>query len=80
LTWLENLDFGLTYGVFSRNLDTEETSFIYQSPPSTAPYGPTFLSGNIVLWVFSEDYSDPRLYGARRLTYQSYLPAVARAN
>jgi beta propeller repeat protein len=80
LTWLENLDGGLTFGVYSRNLDTGETSPIYESPFLTAPYGPTFLSGNVVIWVFSEDYSDPRLYGARRLTYQSYLPVAAKAD
>jgi beta propeller repeat protein len=80
LTWLENLDGGLTYGVYSLNLDTDETAFIYGSPPQTLPYGPTFLSGNVVLWVFNENFSDTILYGARRMIYQSYLPAVARAN
>jgi hypothetical protein len=46
------------------------------------PYGPTFLSGNIVMWVFVEngDFANPRLYGARRLTYQSYLPVAAKAD
>jgi beta propeller repeat protein len=79
LTWLENIDGGLTYGIYSRNLDSGETSFIYQSPPQTLPQGPTFLSGNVVIWVFDENFSGPRLYGARRLTYQTYLPIAAKA-
>jgi beta propeller repeat protein len=79
LTWLENIG-TFTYQVNSRNLDTGETSLIYESIPWTEPYGPTFLSGNVVMWVFNENFTDPILYGARRLTYQSYLPAIARAD
>lgn len=79
LTWLENIG-GLAFRVNGQNLTTGETSIIYESIPWTEPYGPTFLSGNIVLWVFNENFTQPRLYGARRLTYQSYLPVAAKAN
>lgn len=81
LTWLEYVG-DAPYHVYSRNLDTGETSFIYASIPWAWPYGPTFLSGNTVLWVFAEngDYTEPRLYGARRLTYQSYLPFAVKAD
>jgi beta propeller repeat protein len=80
LTWLEYVG-GFTYRIYSRDLDTGETSFIYESIPWTEPYGPTFLSGNVVIWVFAEngDFTEPRLYGARRLTYQTYLPITAKA-
>jgi beta propeller repeat protein len=79
LTWLENIG-GLTFRVNGQNLTTGETSIIYESIPWTEPYGPTFLSGNVVLWVFNEDFTQPRLYGAKRLTYQSYLPAIAKTD
>jgi beta propeller repeat protein len=81
LTWLEYVG-GFTYRIYSRDLDTGETSFIYESIPWTEPYGPTFLSGNVVIWVFAEngDFTEPRLYGARRLTYQTYLPITAKAD
>jgi hypothetical protein len=73
---------GFTYRIYSRDLDTGETSFMYESIPWTEPYGPTFLSGNVVIWVFAEngDFTEPRLYGARRLTYQTYLPITAKAD
>jgi beta propeller repeat protein len=78
LTWYESIN-GPASQIFGRNLDTGETSLIYETIPPSMPYGPTFLSGNIVLWVFAEEgnYTEPKLYGARRLTYQSYLPVVA---
>ena len=81
LTWYESIN-GPASQIYGRNLDTGETTLIYETIPPSMPYGPTFLSGNIVLWVFAEEgnYTDPRLYGARRLTYQSYLPTVARAD
>jgi beta propeller repeat protein len=81
LTWLEYVG-DAPYHVYSRDLDTGVTSFIYESIPWAWPYGPTFLSGDIVLWVFAEEshYTEPRLYGARRLSYQSYLPVVGRAD
>lgn len=75
LTWLENIG-TLTFRVNGRDLSTGETSVIYESIPWTEPYGPTFLSGNVVIWVFNENFTQPRLYGARRLMYQSYLPVV----
>jgi beta propeller repeat protein len=81
LTWYESVG-GATYRIYGRNLDTNVTSLIYETTPISIPYGPTFLSGNIVLWVFAEEgnTADPRLYGARRLMYQSYLPIAAKAN
>jgi beta propeller repeat protein len=81
LTWYESIN-GPASRIYGRNLDTGETSLIYETIPPSMPYGPTFLSGNIVLWVFAEEgnYTEPRLYGARRLTYQSYLPVAAKAN
>jgi beta propeller repeat protein len=79
LTWLENIG-TLTFRVYGSNLTSGETSVIYESIPWTEPYGPTFLSGNVVIWVFNENFTQPRLYGARRLTYQTYLPITAKAD
>jgi hypothetical protein len=81
LTWYESIN-GPASQIYARNLDTGETSLIYETIPPSMPYGPTFLSGNIVMWVFVEngDFANPRLYGARRLTYQSYLPVAAKAD
>jgi hypothetical protein len=81
LTWYVSIN-GPASQIYARNLDTGETSLIYETIPSSMPYGPTFLSGNIVMWVFVEngDFANPRLYGARRLTYQSYLPVAAKAD
>ena len=82
LTWYSGVPNAIAYRIYGRNLDTGETTLIYETIPPSIPYGPTFLSGNIVLWVFAEEgnYTEPRLYGARRLTYQSYLPAIAKTN
>jgi beta propeller repeat protein len=77
LTWYKSTN-GPASQIYARNLDTGETTLIYETIPPSMPYGPTFLSGNTVLWVFAEEgnYTEPRLYGARRLTYQSYLPVL----
>lgn len=81
LTWYEAVG-GAVYRIYARNLDTGVTTFIHEPTPTSTPYGPTFLSGNIVLWVFAEDgnLADPKLYGARRLAYQNYLPFAVRAD
>jgi beta propeller repeat protein len=80
LTWYSGVPGTTAYRIYGQNLDTGVRSIIYETEPNSLPYGPTFLSGNTVLWVFDENFTQPRLYGARRLTYQSYLPIVAKAD
>jgi beta propeller repeat protein len=80
LTWYSGVPNTTAYRIYGKNLDTGVSSIIYETKPDSLPYGPTFLSGNTVLWVFDENFLGPRLYGARRLTYQSYLPVAAKTN
>jgi beta propeller repeat protein len=79
LTWYSGVPGTTAYRIYGQNLDTGVRSIIYETKPNSLPYGPTFLSGNTVLWVFDENFTQPRLYGARRLAYQSYLPIAAKA-